>query len=373
MDFSARCLLRVFFYVMVFSFPCVAGSQPAEWTHFGTRPLGMGNAFVSVADDFNALFYNPAGLARLKEMRFEIINPRVEVSYNTISLARDLVKDTKGQKSLDDILDLMREQSGLPHYFALGFTPHVVAPHWGVGIGSKNFLSLTAHSYVVFETEVLANVLMPISYADSLLEDRLSWGVSLKPVAAVGIQDDINVDDLDLFRSDTTGAKDSQKQLDQLMVSGVGVGADVGLLFTPIEPLEPTLGLSITDVGGTAYKQTISTRKAPPLRQPSFNTGVSLKPLKTERTYLLLALDSHSINQPLHYSQKFNLGMEWGFSRIIKVQAGLKSGYPTAGLQIDVELLKLRLATYTVDHGPVVGLHEKLAERRFIFEIKLLI
>ena len=31
----------------------------------GARPLGMGGAFVGLADDSNALFYNPAGLARL--------------------------------------------------------------------------------------------------------------------------------------------------------------------------------------------------------------------------------------------------------------------------------------------------------------------
>ena len=46
-----------------------AGSAQAlegAWTHYGVRPLGMGNAFVAVADDFNSLFYNPAGLARLK-------------------------------------------------------------------------------------------------------------------------------------------------------------------------------------------------------------------------------------------------------------------------------------------------------------------
>ena len=32
----------------------------------GVRPLGMGGAFTAVADDENALFYNPAGLARVR-------------------------------------------------------------------------------------------------------------------------------------------------------------------------------------------------------------------------------------------------------------------------------------------------------------------
>ena len=41
----------------------------------GTRPIAMGGAFVAVADDENALFYNPAGLTSLRELfvhgRFE--------------------------------------------------------------------------------------------------------------------------------------------------------------------------------------------------------------------------------------------------------------------------------------------------------------
>lgn len=34
---------------------------------YGARPLGMGGAFVSIADDTNAIFVNPAGLSTLKD------------------------------------------------------------------------------------------------------------------------------------------------------------------------------------------------------------------------------------------------------------------------------------------------------------------
>ena len=32
----------------------------------GTRPLGMGGAFIAVADDGNTITWNPAGLPRLR-------------------------------------------------------------------------------------------------------------------------------------------------------------------------------------------------------------------------------------------------------------------------------------------------------------------
>jgi hypothetical protein len=40
----------------------------------GIRPMAMGGAFVAVANDENALFYNPAGLARINYWRFTLPN-----------------------------------------------------------------------------------------------------------------------------------------------------------------------------------------------------------------------------------------------------------------------------------------------------------
>ena len=36
----------------------------------GTRPLGMGGAFIAVADDGNTITWNPAGLPRLRRKEF---------------------------------------------------------------------------------------------------------------------------------------------------------------------------------------------------------------------------------------------------------------------------------------------------------------
>ena len=58
----------------VFLFPLLASSQPyadvasALNLGMGARPLAMGSAFVGLADDLNALFFNPAGLARIPSL-----------------------------------------------------------------------------------------------------------------------------------------------------------------------------------------------------------------------------------------------------------------------------------------------------------------
>ena len=54
----------------------------------GVRPLGLGGAFVALADDENALFYNPAGLGFLERMRFgSFYEPRFGASFGDLALA----------------------------------------------------------------------------------------------------------------------------------------------------------------------------------------------------------------------------------------------------------------------------------------------
>lgn len=51
---------------------CVQGTCWADFEDLGVgaRPIGMGNAYTALADDVNAIYYNPAGLAQLDECQF---------------------------------------------------------------------------------------------------------------------------------------------------------------------------------------------------------------------------------------------------------------------------------------------------------------
>ena len=39
----------------------------------GARPLGLGNAFVAIAGDASATYWNPAGLTKLKRIELEVM------------------------------------------------------------------------------------------------------------------------------------------------------------------------------------------------------------------------------------------------------------------------------------------------------------
>lgn len=61
---------KITFLIIVF-YSSIANAE-IPFFFEGTRPMGMGGAFTAVADDENAILYNPAGLAKVKESTITI-------------------------------------------------------------------------------------------------------------------------------------------------------------------------------------------------------------------------------------------------------------------------------------------------------------
>ncbi|MBC7660151.1 MAG: hypothetical protein H7249_10615 [Chitinophagaceae bacterium] len=353
------------------SMPSLHASQASQpWTHYGLRPLGMGNAYVAVADDFNALFYNPAGLARLKTWDGELLNPAITATKNV----NGLVKDAKNLKSgsTSDTLNLVEKNTGENFDVGLSLTPHLIFPNFGIGLGLDVSAQSQFHRDVTVDLDAGVRAVLPIAIAKSFFDDRLSIGVGIKVRARVGIDQNFSMDDIAAFQS-ASQTNTSGKKLDDYVKAGTGYGGDIGMLFTPQKQYEPTLGLSVTDIGGTPYKQykvKDSTLGAPPIQLPSVNVGLSAKPIQGSWYYLMTAVDMHSINQPYSFSKKFNLGVEGGLGNILKIQTGVYQGYYTAGVQFDVGLFNLRLVTYAEELGNTAGFKE---DRRIAAQLKFIL
>lgn len=371
--------LRNFFSLLSLSAIVFAGESWAselKWTHYGLRPLGMGNAYVAVADDYNALFYNPAGLARLDTWSMEILNPRVGVSATTIKTINDFTDlASSNSNSVDATLNVFEGMTGKTQWVNLGATPHLVFPHFGLGVGIDIGGSLVIHrSTISADLDAGANAIIPIAFAKNFLEDRLSIGASVKGVYKQGVEREFSLADITAFSKNQSSS--GGNQLKDYVVGGTGIGVDLGMLFTPVTIGEPTFGMSVTDVGGTPFKATsMGDLKfgAPKPREPSVNTGISYKPIKTGSYYVLTSMDVHAINQPIHFSKKVNFGAEWGLSKALKVQAGLHQGSLSGGLQLDLWLLVLRFVTYTEQLGTVAGESAATADRRYMAQLKLIL
>ena len=377
-------MVRSTIAVVLAGISATASADELKWTHFGVRPLAMGNAYVAVADDYNALFYNPAGLARLKDWDGELLNPSIEVSANTVQFLKDAQKLVAGSAgSVTAVLDLLESNTGKTQHFALDLSPHLVFPGWGFGLGIDLSTTLAFHRDISADVDFGPRIIAPLAFATNLLENRLSIGLTLKAVARGGVNREFSINDIDVFTSkdESTNNGDNttpekKVEISDFFEGGIGFGTDFGILFTPVKLMEPTLGISITDVGGTSYEEFDiggEALGAPAARLPSVNTGVSLVPFQGDNTFLRASVDAHAINQPIHYSKKWNLGLEWGYGSIIKVQTGLHQGELSAGFDFNVLFFSCRFATYTEQLGAIAGQDDDLSDRRYILQIKFLI
>jgi len=84
---------------MLYTTPATAGKYAAEFLKIGVgaRPLAMGGAFVALADDGTAFYWNPAGLGNVKhiEINFEHVPMFGGIAqYNAASLALRIANNT---------------------------------------------------------------------------------------------------------------------------------------------------------------------------------------------------------------------------------------------------------------------------------------
>ena len=61
----------------------------------GVRAMGMGNAYSAVADDYSALYWNPAGLGQLKKTSFSVALSHDIYGQNTDYLSRNLFSNQR--------------------------------------------------------------------------------------------------------------------------------------------------------------------------------------------------------------------------------------------------------------------------------------
>ena len=269
---------------------------------------------------------------------------------------------------------MIEGQAGEIHNISIGWTPHLVFPGFGFGIGLELGGLMAFHRYPSVFLDVGPRIVAPFTFAMNFFENRLSLGYSLKVRVRGGVNHEFGIQDIEAFSSSSDDANATgTKKLDDFIEGGWGLGSDFGLLFTPIKVMEPTIGLSFTDIGGTPYTKLDvgdTAVGAPEQVLPAVNVGFSLKPIQSDTSYVMASADMHAINQPISYSKKVNLGVEWGYGSIIKVQGGLHQGYMSAGFQFDVGLLVLRLATWGQELGSVAGTTQ---DRRYALQLKLLI
>lgn len=338
----------------------------------GSRPLGMGDAFVAVANDYNALLYNPAGLARREDGEMNLfMDVEAASNFQTFNSDASAASGTTGTDTQKQqaMFDLLQKEYGK----AIGvrstlFAGFLVEPKWGVAIIPADVtIEGTFHQGVgpTLNATVFADTTVAAGYGDDLrgwVPGRLSWGVTGKVINRGYFSKSMNFVEL--------AANSTLVQTSDLH-EGLGVDGDVGFLYTPYIPREgffslfelarPTFGLVVRNVAQSTFSNSVHWINKSDTTPPQQLYRVVDIGSKWEYPSFWIfggrgVLDIRDIGHPefnLHKGLHAGFEFDWAVANWWKgaYRVGYSEGYLTAGVSAMFALFNLDVLTYSEDLG----------------------
>jgi hypothetical protein len=330
----------------------------------GIRPAGMGGAFTAVADDENALFYNPAGLNSIEGFGgVDVFNPLFEIGNNTVTFLRRLSdlanagSDTEqariAQKLLEDFL-------GEHVHLRTALFPNLTMHNFGIGILGQAVLDGEVHHPLGINTlDVTGGYDVALvaggAYRLTVWNGPLQVGLTGKVIRRSLVDQRYTVREL-VQLDGVDPAKDLQV--------GAGFGLDLGAIYTLPAPFDPAVALVIQNVGKTHLGD------AGDLDQ-QINAGLALHP-PVPLGKAVVAFDfvdlARTAGTDRDTAKRLHLGAEYRFPAIVSVRAGFNQGYFVAGMTADFAVVRLAYA-YTVEEvGAYAG---QTPDRRHMVQLSL--
>jgi len=300
----------------------------------GARAMAMGEAFVAVANDGTAFYWNPAGISTI---------PKAELAGMYASLFKSLER-----------------------HFHVGFT----RPLYGAGAISINWIRLTVPEVPFYDP---GNIFDISTYEERIAESSVSGGSweELKRLGTVLTGDAL---DFSNFQNDAfivTLAKLNKIDLDfgwQYFVLPItipvginvkfirqslfekkssGVGFDLGTMFNfGLDDLmddsrlgKVSFGFAMKDLFNTKITWDTDSRHADRIKR-SWNLGTSyFQPLTRLNSQLLVAFSLRG-----RFENTYHVGTEYIYNNRLAIRFGLNDGEFTAGVGMRISLFRFDYA-----------------------------
>lgn len=304
-----------------------------------TRSQGMGGTSIAFVRGTDALFFNPAALARVDGFVFNIATLGPAISTNAQSLYTKLAGS--GTFTAADVNELYGKQ------FFTDITAYggVVIPYVGVGAYSYNSVlqSFNNPSFPTFNVDLTSDYAYIVGAALPIT-NNFSLGFSGRHIKRWQGQKDILVTDL-------IGANSQNLIKATLPDRGKGNALDLSALYSYKGSWNVDVATVWKDVGDTKFTPTAGVG---PERQEN-NLMFSLAAQKELGLFAWTnAFEYKFIRNDGSITKKLHLGTEFSLP-VIDIRAGYSQGYLSYGLGVDLWLLQLDVAAYTAELGAKAG------------------
>lgn len=299
----------------------------------------MGGAYIAAVEAQDAPLTNPAALAFVHEINWQILNLGGGINgvdiYNTASNLRAITSPADYSQYFGKRIWVN----------AQGRTS-IVMPNFGLS-GYDDFkTSFALHNpaYPQFSMDFINDYGLMIAGATKIGENS-GFGLGIKRVYRWGGSQEIGLGII--------AAGNGQQILDQFQDKGVGYGIDAAFMTKLPMASDTRLAFVWQDVGDTRFAKTAGST-APPAIENNLQIGLA-SVIDLPGIDLMGAMEvRHIMNSAYSFGQKFHIGGELSLP-LIKVRGGLSQGYPSYGLGFSFLFLDFDAAYYFTELGAYPG------------------
>jgi hypothetical protein len=356
------------------------------------RIMGMGGANIAVGAYSTSIFSNPAGLSNIsKDDGFvvEILNFGLSSSEKT----QDFVNDLDGaEDDIDEISKVIDKYSG--DVFSIGVNNYSSVSKnsdfltWSVGILASSDVSAVVHGNgstngapVEVAGRAYGGLILGGAKTFKVPTGTIDIGVGMKYIIQKSYEGPLYISDI----QDDDSLEKLQEKYEK---DSSGFGVDLGVLYKPFSDnyWHPAFGLSILNIGNMGMDDNYG-------QQPlSVNIGASVTPEVDYLDKLVIAIDyidifnqnemriytfnetsdsaSYEDYKDIDFMKRLRLGIG---AKLInshyfstQLNAGIYQSAYTLGLDMEIAIVKLNIATYQEQIGTA---DVDIPDRRYMAQI----
>lgn len=360
------------------------------------RIMGMGGANIAVGSYSTSIFSNPAGLATINKengLVVDLLGIGVSSTAKVQEFIQDIndASDTGNDAAVSEVLKKYSGEHfhiGVDNYSSVSGNSDALA--WSVGLLAAADVNFMAHAngsttggLLETSSRAYGGVVLGAAKPYDTEMGRLDVGMGLKYITQKSYEGVLGVSEL------TDNTEDIGTKLqNKYEKTASGIGLDIGATLHPFDDnfLHPAFGLSVLNIGSMGMDDNYGTQPM------TVNIGMSISPEVPLLEKFVLAIDyvdllnanqlrmyeyndngdvvSFSDYADTDFMKRLRIGTELGlidstyFSTALNL--GIYQGAYTAGLNLEVAILKLNFATYEEQIG--TGSVD-ISDRRYMAQI----